>query len=173
MCSPLWNTCRIELTLTSSSASPAATASSLHTRCSTKRVRQIRTGLHQHLRELKAADCGKFMHPIFCQWLMCGKLRFAHADKNYRTTREGLAAGLWFLQPHSRRCPRPHLRGQPLQSGAPNAKHAPKSAICGVLRKRSTTTGSVPWWGPVSFPGNAPRRADQSTVGRLAWCFVV
>jgi hypothetical protein len=41
--------------------------------------------------------------------------------------------------------PLPHKaqrRGQPLQSEAPKVKTAPESTICGVHRKRSTTTGS-------------------------------
>jgi hypothetical protein len=48
---------------------------------------------------------------------------------------------LWFLQPQSRGCPEAHRRGQPLQSGARNAKNAPESAICGVLLNRPATTG--------------------------------
>jgi hypothetical protein len=58
----------------------------------------------------------------------------------------------------SRRCPVAHRRGQLLHSEAPNAKNAPESAICGVLRKRLTTTGSVlvrVWFSiprPTSFP---------------------
>src|ERR1035437_2887475 len=40
---------------------------------------------------------------------------------------------LWFLQPQSRRCPEADRRGQPLQSGALNAKNVPESTICGVV----------------------------------------
>src|ERR1017187_8490197 len=65
----------------------------------------------------------------------------------------------------SRRRPETHRRGQPLQSGARNAKNAPESAICSVRRKRPTTTGSVVWLVPISTPRSAPRRGrlDQST----------
>ena len=52
----------------------------------------------------------------------------------------------------SRRRPETHRRGQPLQSGARNAKNAPESAICGALRKRSAPTGSVLWLAPISSP---------------------
>ena len=52
----------------------------------------------------------------------------------------------------SHRCPETHRRGQPLHSEAPSAKNAPESTICGVLRKRPTTTGSMLWLVPVSFP---------------------
>ena len=54
------------------------------------------------------------------------------------------------------RCPEAHRRGQPLHSEALNAKNAPESTICGAFRKRSTTTGSVPWLVPISFPRSAP-----------------
>ena len=62
----------------------------------------------------------------------------------------------------SRRCPETHRRGQPLQSGARNAKNAPDNTICGVLRKRSTTTGSVARLVPISSPRSAPRRVSRT-----------
>jgi hypothetical protein len=87
---------------------------------------------------------------------------------------------LWFLPSHplsisafqhlctpgsqSRRCPEAHRRGQPLQSEACNAKNPPESAICGVLRKWSTTTGSVPWLVPISSPRSAPRRVGLTNL---------
>ena len=64
----------------------------------------------------------------------------------------------------SRRCPEAHRRGRPLQSGALNAKSAPKSAICGVVRKRSAPTGSVLWLVPVSSPRSAPRRVGRTNL---------
>jgi hypothetical protein len=60
----------------------------------------------------------------------------------------------------SRRC-EAHRRGQPLQSGARNAKNAPESAICGVLPNRPAPTGSVPWLVPISNPRSAPRRVAR------------
>ena len=60
--------------------------------------------------------------------------------------------------PPSRRCPEAHRRGQPLHSEARSAKNAPESTICGVLQQRPTTTGSVLWQVPISFPGSALRR---------------
>ena len=72
---------------------------------------------------------------------------------------------------HSRPCAKPHRRGQPLQSGARNAKNAPESAICGVLRKRSPTTGSMPWVVPISNPRTTPRRVRLTNLRwRAAWC---
>src|ERR1039457_4680421 len=64
----------------------------------------------------------------------------------------------------SHRCPETHRRGQPLQSEARNAKNAPESAICGVLRKRSTATGSGSWLVPISNPRSAPRRVGRTTI---------
>jgi len=64
----------------------------------------------------------------------------------------------------SRRCPEAHRRCQPLQSEARCAKSAPESAICGVPRKRQTTTGSRPWPVPISFPRSAPRRAGRTNL---------
>src|ERR1035437_95045 len=53
--------------------------------------------------------------------------------------------------------PETHRRGQQLQSEARNAKNTPESAICGVLRKRPTPTGSVLCLVPISNPRSAPR----------------
>ena len=53
-----------------------------------------------------------------------------------------------------------------MQSEARNAKNAPESAIRGVLRKRSTTTGSVLWRVPISFPRSAPRRVGRTNLCR-------
>jgi len=77
-----------------------------------------------------------------------------------------------FLGPKSRRCPEAHRRGQPLHSEAGNAKNAPESTICGVPRKRSTTTGSGPWLAPNFLFQKPPSqgRPDQSTVWpKPAW----
>ena len=52
----------------------------------------------------------------------------------------------------SRRPPGTHRGGQPLQSGARNAKNAPASTICGVLPNRPAPTGRVPWLVPISNP---------------------
>jgi len=71
---------------------------------------------------------------------------------------------LWFLQPQSRRCPEPHLRGQRLQSEARNAKTAPESTICGALPNRPAPTSSVPWLVPISSPRSAPRRVGQTNL---------
>ena len=74
--------------------------------------------------------------------------------------------------PPSRRCPEAHRRGQPLHSEAGNAKNAPESTICGVPRKRSTTTGSGPWLAPNFLFQKPPSqgRPDQSTVWpKPAW----
>jgi hypothetical protein len=70
----------------------------------------------------------------------------------------------FFLGPNSRRRPQTHRRGQYLHSGPLNAKNAPESAICGVLRNRPTPTGSVPWPIPISFPSRAPRRAGRTNL---------
>ena len=64
----------------------------------------------------------------------------------------------------SRRRPETHRRGQPLQSGARNAKTAPESAICGVLPNRPTPTGSVFWQVPISNPRCAPRRIGRTNL---------
>ena len=64
----------------------------------------------------------------------------------------------------SRRCTQVHRRSQPLHSEARNAKNVPASTICGVLRKWPTTTGSVPWLVPISFPRSAPRRAGRTNL---------
>ena len=64
----------------------------------------------------------------------------------------------------SHRCPEAHRRGQPLQSEARSAKNAPESTICGVLRKWSTTTGSVLLLVPISFPRSAPRRVSRTNL---------
>ena|ERR1035437_6506997 len=68
----------------------------------------------------------------------------------------------------SRRCPEAHRRGQPLHSQARNAKNAPESAICGVLRRRSTTTGSVFLLVPISLPKNAPRGVGRTNLRSVA-----
>ena len=72
--------------------------------------------------------------------------------------------------------PETHRRGQQLQSEARNAKNTPESAICGVLRKRPTPTGSVLWLVPISNPRSAPRRvgrtnlpSDLQTKGVRCW----
>ena len=70
----------------------------------------------------------------------------------------------------SRRWPEAHRRGQPLHSEALNAKNAPESAICGVLRKRSTTTGSMAWLVPISFPRSAPRRVGRTNLRTPCGC---
>jgi hypothetical protein len=57
-----------------------------------------------------------------------------------------------------------HRRGQPLQSGARNAKNAPESAIGGVLPKRPAPTGSVLWLVPISSPSSEPRRAGRTNL---------
>ena len=46
--------------------------------------------------------------------------------------------------------PTGEANGCKLRHGPP--KNAPESAICGVLRKRSTTTDSVLWLAPISSP---------------------
>jgi hypothetical protein len=63
--------------------------------------------------------------------------------------------GRFWLAPKRAVVQNPHRRGQPLQSEAPNAKTAPESAICGVLRKRLTPTGSVLWLIPIPLPKSA------------------
>ena len=57
-----------------------------------------------------------------------------------------------------------------MQSGARNAKEAPESAICGVLRTRPAPTGSVNLLVPVSNPRSAPRRAGGRTNLRSDAC---
>ena len=64
----------------------------------------------------------------------------------------------------SRRCPDAHQRGQPLKSGALNAKNAPESTICGVHQKRSHTTCSMLLLVPISFPRTAPCRASRTNL---------
>ena len=63
-----------------------------------------------------------------------------------------------------RRRPEAHRRGQPLHSEARSAKNDPECAICWVLRRRSTTTGSVARLVPISFPRSAPRRAGRTKL---------
>ena len=63
-----------------------------------------------------------------------------------------------------RRPPGTHRGGQPLQSEARNAKNAPESTICGVLRKWPAPTGSMPWLIPISSPRSAPRRVGRTNL---------
>ena len=98
----------------------------------------------------------------------CGGHRPGLATHKNRVTlsRLGCYAGIRQLLPGSQlhRCHETHRRGQPLQSEALNAKNAPESTICGILPSRSTTTGSVAWLVPISFPRSAPRRGGRTNL---------
>jgi hypothetical protein len=85
--------------------------------------------------------------------------------KDYELTPE---YGSFFLGPNRAVLPEPTDEAN-LQSEARNAKNAPESAICGVLRERSATIGSVLWLVPISFPRSAPRR-QAGPIYRLTPC---
>jgi len=91
----------------------------------------------------------------------------AHSSKSRVTlSRLWCYAGIRRVLPgrQSRRCPEAHRQGQPLQSGARNAKNAPESAICGVLLNRPAPTGSGAWLVPISSPRSAPRRVGRTNL---------
>ena len=91
-------------------------------------------------------------------------LPFERLIRVHSPRRSQTKAGLWFLQPQSRRRHQTQRRGQPLKSGALNAKNAPESTVCGALRQRLTTTGCMSRRVPISFPKSPPRRAGRTNL---------
>jgi hypothetical protein len=97
-----------------------------------------------------------------------GTRKTNHALRAYAGSQIAMKYGRLFLGPNRAVVPKPIGEANRCNPGRVTPKNAPESTIRGVLRRRSTTTGSGVWLGPISSPKSAPRRVGRTNVRSYA-----